>query len=161
MKETFAIPAGKIREYENIFEALRREVCKESAIYERLINNKATDEDMKRISLLFQKSDNYCLQDSELHKADKVDSEMHNTICSETARLRTSGKISDSFRSIKCKLYLIQGATNPYPVNGITISLQEVEVACETYVLDKCGHSPYMEQYAKDEFYEIMHQIIS
>lgn len=133
----------------------------ESAIYERLINNKATDEDMKRISRVFQKSDNYCLQDGELHKADKVDSEMHNTIWSEAAGLRTSGKILDSFRRIKCKLYLIQGATDPHPVNGITVPLQEIGVACETYVLDKCGHSPFMERYAKDEFYKILHQIIS
>lgn len=132
----------------------------ESAIYERLINNKATDEDMKRISLVFQKSDNYCLQDSELHKADKVDSEMHNTIWSEAAGLRTRGQILDSFRRIKCNLYLIQGATDPHPVNGITIPLQEIGIACETYVLDKCGHSPFMEKYAKNKFYEILHQIL-
>ncbi len=97
----------------------------ESAIYERLINNKATDEDMKKIPLVFQKSDNYCLHDSELHKADKADSEMHNTIWSEAAGLRTSGKILDSFRRIKCKIYLIQGATDPHPVNGITIPLKK------------------------------------
>ena len=115
---------------------------------------------MKRISLVFQKSDNYCLQDGELHKADKVDSEMHNSIWSEAAGLRTSGKILDSFRRIKCKLYLIQGATDPHPVNGITVPLQEIRVACETYVLDKCGHSPFMEKYAKDKFYEILYQII-
>ena len=30
MKETFAIPAGKVREYENIFDALRREVWDET-----------------------------------------------------------------------------------------------------------------------------------
>lgn len=116
---------------------------------------------MKRIPFVFQKADNYCLQDSELHKADKVDSEMHDTIWSEAVGLRTSGKILDSFRRIKCKLYLIQGATDPHPINGITIPLQEIGVACENYVLDKCGHSPFMERYAKDEFYEIVHQIIS
>ena len=116
---------------------------------------------MKRIPFVFQKADNYWLQDSELHKADKADSEMHNTIWSEAAGLRTSGKILDSFRRIKCKLYLIQGAMDPHPINGITIPLQEIGGACENYVLDKCGHSPFMERYAKDEFYEILHQIIS
>lgn len=109
---------------------------------------------------MFQKSDNYCLQNSESHTADKTDSEMHNTIWNEAAGLRTSGKLLDSFRGISCKLHLIQGATDPHPVNGITIPLKEIGVMCETYILDKCGHSPFMEKYAKDEFYRILRQII-
>jgi len=132
----------------------------ECAIYERLVNNKATDEDMKKIPLVFKKSDNYCLQDSELHKSDKEDSKMHNTIWSEAAGLRTSGKILDSFRRIKCKIYLIQGAVDPHPATGITIPLREIGVACEAYVLDKCGHSPFMEKYAENEFYKILQQIV-
>lgn len=133
----------------------------ECAIYERLINNKATDEDMKKIPLVLQKSDNYCLQDSELHKADKADSEMHNTIWSEAAALRTNGRILDAFRGIPCKIYLIQGAADPHPADGVIIPLQEIGVACEAYVLDKCGHSPFMEKYAKKEFYKILCQIVS
>lgn len=35
---------------------------------------------MKKIPAMFEKSDNYCLEDRELHRADKTDSEMHNLI---------------------------------------------------------------------------------
>lgn len=33
MKETFALPAGKVREYENIFDALRREVWEKTGLH--------------------------------------------------------------------------------------------------------------------------------
>ena len=41
------------------------------------------------------------------------------------------------------------------------IPLQENGVLCETYIQEKCGHSPFMEKYAKDEFYNILRMIIS
>lgn len=130
-------------------------------LYKRLINNQVTNEDMKKIPAMFEKSDNYCLEDRELHRADKTDSEMHNLIWSEAAKLRTDGKLLEIFQKINSKIYLIQGAYDPHPVNGVTTPLQEINVPCEVYVLEKCGHSPFMEKYAKNEFYNILNEIIS
>lgn len=129
-------------------------------IFTRLINNLATDEDMTKIPKVFEKSDNYCLIDNELHKADKTDSEMHNRVWREAAELRTNGKVLTTFKNIKSKIYLIQGAIDPHPTNGVIMPLKEHGVSCETYILEKCGHSPYMEKYAKDKFYRILLQII-
>lgn len=133
----------------------------DGAIFQRLIDNQATDEDMEKIPSVFEKSDNYCLGNREEHKADKTDSEMYNKVWSEAAKLRTSGKLLASFQNIKCKIYLIQGQADPHPVKGVTVPLQENGVSCETYVLEKCGHSPFMERYAKDELYKILIQIIA
>ena len=44
---------------------------------------------MKRIPHILEKSDNYCLENKEKHTADKTDSEMHNKVWSEAAKLRT------------------------------------------------------------------------
>ena len=123
----------------------------DGAIFQRLNDNQATDEDMKKIPNILEKSDNYCLEDREKHMADKTDSEMHNKVWSEAAKLRTSGKLLTSFKNIKSKIYVIQGQVDPHPVKGVTIPLQENGISCETYVLEKCGHSPFMEKYAKDE----------
>ena len=133
----------------------------DGAIFQRLIDNQATDEDMEKIPNIFEKSDNYCLENREKHKADKSDSEMHNKVWSEAAGLRTSGELLTSFKNIKSKIFLIQGEIDPHPVKGVTIPLQENDVPCETYILEKCGHSPFMEKYAKDEFYKILIQIIT
>ena len=100
------------------------------------------------------------LEDRELHRADKTDSEMHNAIWSEAAKLRTDGKLLEAFKRIQCKICLIQGVYDPHPVKGVTMPLQENNVPCETYILEKCGHSPFMEKYAKDEFYNILKGIM-
>lgn len=129
-------------------------------IYQRLINNCATDEDMARIPKVFEQSDNYCLERKEFHSADKTDSKMHNEVWNEAAGLRTSGELLAAFKQISCRIYLIQGAGDPHPVNGVAIPLQENNIECQTYVLERCGHSPFMEKYAKEEFYKILKQTI-
>lgn len=133
----------------------------DGAILQRLIDNQATDEDMEKIPNIFEKSDNYCIENREEHKADKADCEMHNKVWSEAAKLRTDGELLTSFKNIKSKIYLIQGQGDPHPVRGVTIPLQENGVLCETYVLEKCGHSAFMEKYAKDQFYKILLQLIT
>lgn len=133
----------------------------DGAIFQRLIDNQATDEDMKKIPNILEKSDNYCLEGREKHMADKTDSEMHNKVWSEAAKLRTGGKLLASFKNIKSKIYVIQGQVDPHPAKGVTIPLQENGISCETYVLEKCGHSPFMEKYAKNEFYKILIEVIA
>jgi len=131
-----------------------------NAIFQRLVNNQATKEDMEKIPAVFDQSDNYCLENRELHKADETDNEMHNRVWSEAAQLRTSGELLASFQNIKGKIFLIQGEIDPHPAKGVIIPLQENGVECEAYILEKCGHSPFMEKYAKEEFYKILLQII-
>lgn len=133
----------------------------EGVIFQRLTENQATDADMEKIPNILEKSDNYCLEYKEKHKADKTDSEMHNKVWSEAAKLRTSGRLLASFKNLKSKIYLIQGEFDPHPVRGVTMPLQENGILCETHILEKCGHSPFMEKYAKEEFYKILIQIIT
>lgn len=129
-------------------------------IFHRLINNQATDEDMAKISKVFEKSDNYCIENQDLHRADRTDSQMHNMVWEEAAKLRTDGTLLTSFKKIQSKLFLIQGEIDPHPVKGVIVPLQENGIKCEAYVLEKCGHSPFMEKYAKEKFYKILLEIL-
>lgn len=141
------------RRFQNISE-------EDGAVFQRLIDNQATDMDMERIPDIIEKSDNYCLENREKHKADQVNSEMYNKVWSEAAKLRTKRALLASFKNIKSKIYLIQGEFDPHPVKGVTAPLQENGIPCETHILEKCGHSPFMEKYAKEEFYKILIQVI-
>lgn len=147
------VPEIGARRFQNLSE-------QDSAIFQRVINSQATEEDMKKIPVILERSDNYCLEDREKHNADRTDPVMHNEIWREAAKLRTSGELLTVFKNMKSKLYLIQGEADPHPAKGVTIPLQENGIQCETYILDKCGHSPFMEKYAKAEFYKILIQII-
>ena len=132
----------------------------DGALFQRFGNKQATDEDMKRIPVLFEKSDNYCLENRENHRADRTDSEMHNCVWSEAAQLRSSGKLLKIFKKIKSNLFIIQGSDDPHPDKGVIQPLEENGVEFETNILEKCGHSPFMEKYAKEKFYEILFRII-
>lgn len=129
-------------------------------LFQRLVNNETTDEDMKRIPAMFEKLDNYCLENRENHRADSTDSEMHNCVWSEAAQLRSSGKLLKIFKKIKSNLFIIQGSDDPHPAQGVIQPLEEIGVECETYILEKCGHSPFMEKHAKEKFYKILFRII-
>lgn len=133
----------------------------DGTIFQRLLDNQATDEDMEKIPNIFEKSDNYCLENREKHQVDRTDSEMYNKVWSEAAQLRTNGELLAAFKNIKSKICFIQGQLDPHPVEGVTIPLQENGVLCETYLLKKCGHSPFMEKYAKEEFYKILIKAIT
>ena len=73
--------------------------------------------------------------------------------------MRTNGDLLAAFQQIRSRLYLIQGAFDPHPAEGVIRPLEEKEISCETYILERCGHSPFQERYAKEEFYRILLQI--
>ena len=85
---------------------------------------------------------------------------MHNMVWEEAAKRRTNGVLLTSFKKIQSKLFLIQGETDPHPTKGVIAPLLENGVKCELYVLEKCGHSPFMEKYAKEEFYKLLLKIL-
>ena len=132
---------------------------KECEAFRCLTVGAATGADMEQIPNILEKADNYCLESSRA-KEGGTDSEMYNRVCGEAAKLRTSGELLAAFRSIRSKLYLIQGDRDPHPAKGVTEPLTENGVPCEAYILEKCGHSPFMEKYAKEEFYRILLRII-
>ena len=124
-----------------------------------MIDNVATDEDIKKIPSILEKSDNYCLESKE-NSVDKADNEMYNRIWTEATKLRTNGELLTAFRNIQSKLFLIQGVCDPHPIEGVIKPLEENGITCKTYILEKCGHSPFMEKYARKVFYDIIQAII-
>lgn len=145
-----------------IGERRRRTLSTEDrVVFQRLLDGQAADADMAKMPDILDRSDNYCLEDRAKHRADRTDSEMYRAVWSEAARLRTSGALLASFQNIKCPICLIQGERDPHPAEGVTAPLLERGVPCECWVLEKCGHSPFMEKYAKKRFYEVLNQIMA
>lgn len=139
---------------------LRNLSGEESKIFQRMIDNVATDEDIKKIPSILEKSDNYYLESSEKLIVDKADNEMYNRIWNEATKLRTNGALLTAFKNIQSKLFLIQGVCDPHPIEGVIKPLEENGISCKTYILEKCGHNPFMEKYAKEKFYDILQAII-
>lgn len=85
---------------------------------------------------------------------------MYNRIWNEAAKLRTNGELLKAFKNIQSKLFLIQGVCDPHPIEGVIKPLEENGIPSKTYILEKCGHNPFMEKYAKEKFYDILQAII-
>ena len=92
---------------------LRNLSGEDSKVFQRIIDNVAADEDIKKIPSILEKSDNYNLESNEKLIADKADNEMYNRIWNEAAKLRTNGALLTAFKNIQSKLFLIQGVCDP------------------------------------------------
>lgn len=125
-----------------------------------LIDHTATDEDVKKIPGILEKSDNYHLESKGVLTVYKADSEMYNRIWDEAVKLRISGELLKAFKNIQGEMFLIQGVCDPHPIEGVVKPLEENGISCKTYILEKCRHSPFMEKYAKEKFYDILQTII-
>lgn len=82
----------------------------------------------------------------------EVNGDLHEKVWKEAAGLRKSGKLLERFARISCPLVLIQGAVDPHPPEGVIWPLRGRNVDIKSYVLDQCGHTPWREKYAREEF---------
>jgi len=74
----------------------------------------------------------------------------------EAAALRESGELLGFADRIICPVVAIHGEYDPHPVDGVKLSLRNKFKDFIMYTLGKCGHSPWKEKHAYQEFYEIL-----
>ncbi len=118
-----------------------------------------TDKDFKRLISLFEKVDSYHLIES---KSDNLDFRynLYKNIWKEAAALRENNVLINSLKKINCKIGIIHGSYDPHPAHGVIKPLDELNKDYEYKLLEKCGHIPWKEKYAKDEFYKTLHKMI-
>ena len=118
----------------------------------------AANNDGQKLSGLTYKSDNVDIIPFE--SGMPFDETMFARIWNEASSLRREGKLLSLLRDIKCPVYVVHGDSDPHPVEGVAEPLSEAGITPDVFVLSRCGHSPFLEKHAKDEFYSIMENII-
>jgi len=108
-----------------------------------------------RLGEICDKADGYQEEES-LEEAAAVNGDLYEKIWKEADELRKSGKLLERFVSISCPIVLIQGAADPHPAEGVIQPLKDNHVDIKSYVLDKCGHTPWREKYAREEFARVL-----
>jgi pimeloyl-ACP methyl ester carboxylesterase len=76
----------------------------------------------------------------------------------EAAQLRASGQLLDLGKQIHCSVVAIHGEYDPHPSAGIREPLARVLSDFRFVLLPRCGHEPWMERYARDEFYRLLRE---
>ena len=57
---------------------------------------------------------------------------------------------------IRCPVVAIHGAYDPHPAEGVRGPLTSIIRDFRFILLDRCGHEPWIERWARDRFYEIL-----
>ncbi|OGK51957.1 alpha/beta hydrolase [Candidatus Roizmanbacteria bacterium RIFCSPLOWO2_01_FULL_42_14] len=87
-------------------------------------------------------------------------SEIYERVWSEAEKLRKSGKLLAQGKKITCPVIAIHGDYDPHPAEGVRKPLSKILSDFHFYVIEHCGHHPWLEQEAKDTFYILLRQEI-
>lgn len=82
--------------------------------------------------------------------------EIFHRIMKEAIELRRSGELKEIGKNISCPVVAIHGDYDGHPVQGVELPLSEVIGDFRFILLKDCGHNPWNEYFAKDEFYEVL-----
>jgi pimeloyl-ACP methyl ester carboxylesterase len=123
-----------------------------------IINDPTTgdkDKPMARLGELFAKADtfNALPQKSETLEFSE---EINRKVWAETKKLRVSGELLEMGKKIKCPVVAIHGDYDPHLAEGVKEPLSRVLTDFQFILLEKCGHEPWIERYARDAFYNIL-----
>lgn len=70
--------------------------------------------------------------------------------------IRNSNELLEFGKNIKCPVLAIHGAEDSHHYEGVSEPLQRVVKDFRFNLLEQCGHNPWNEKYARDEFYRIL-----
>ncbi|MFA5553988.1 MAG: alpha/beta hydrolase [Phycisphaerae bacterium] len=79
----------------------------------------------------------------------------------QAARMRKSGELLKLAEKICCPVMAIHGDYDPHPYEGVEKPLGNVLKNFHFILLGKCGHRPWLEKHAKEEFYKILEKELS
>lgn len=82
-------------------------------------------------------------------------------VWSEAEELRRSGKLLHLADKISCPVLAIHGNYDPHPFQGVHQPLSKNLKVFKMHIIDKCGHYPWNEEFAADDFFSILQKILS
>jgi len=77
-------------------------------------------------------------------------------VWSEACELRRKKLLLYMARSITCPVVAIHGDYDPHPADGVNVPLSKEIKDFRFNLLPKCGHRPWIERNAAEEFYKIL-----
>ena len=115
----------------------------------------ADDKTLRRFGKLMTIADSYAYQPGD-DEAVEVDWIIFRSVWSEAARLRVTNELINCADRIKCPVVAIHGDYDPHPVDGVERPLSRRLQDFKLIRIEKCGHTPWRERFAKDSFFEIL-----
>lgn len=84
------------------------------------------------------------------------DYQIYKSVWEEATGMRRSGYLLEQAQFLRCPVVAIHGDHDPHPYQGVSGPLNEALQDFKMILLENCGHSPWLEKYARDRFYEVL-----
>jgi pimeloyl-ACP methyl ester carboxylesterase len=114
---------------------------------------------LARLGELFAKADTY---DALPHEPEpeplEASVEINSKVWAEALELRINGELLKLGKRIKCPVVAIHGDYDPHLAEGVEVPLSRSVRDFKFILLEKCGHEPWTERYARDRFFKILKQ---
>jgi pimeloyl-ACP methyl ester carboxylesterase len=121
------------------------------------------DKSLARLGALAAKADSFNalpLPRYEPPEGMGVSEEINRKVWAEAKKLRVSGELLETGKKIECPVIAIHGDYDTHPAEGVKAPLSSVLKDFKFILLEKCGHEPWMEKYARDEFFRVLRREI-
>jgi pimeloyl-ACP methyl ester carboxylesterase len=118
------------------------------------------DKPMARLAELYAKADTYAPLPSQQSDALEFSDEINRKVWAEAKKLRVNGELLRMGEKVKCPVVAIHGDYDVHLAEGVRKPLARVLKDFRFILLEKCGHEPWREKYARDEFFEILRKEI-
>jgi len=86
---------------------------------------------------------------------------IYQSVWPEAEKLRENGDLLNYGKNITCPVVVIHGDYDPHPFEGVKEPLTKVVKNTEFIFLNNCGHHPWLEKEAKEEFYKTLDRVMS
>ncbi|MGP8075388.1 MAG: alpha/beta fold hydrolase [Thermoplasmata archaeon] len=107
---------------------------------------------LRRFGELAEVADSYEL----LHQPPtevRVDLMTFRAVWAEADTMRRSGALVGALRRVRAPVVVLHGTADPHPLHGVVEPLRRAGVEPRVVVLERCGHEPWRERYARDQFF--------
>jgi pimeloyl-ACP methyl ester carboxylesterase len=92
---------------------------------------------------------------------EEPDGEAFSRIWPEASVLRKNGLFLEACRSIACPIAVIHGDYDVHPSAGVIEPLELIGKKPSIDLLARCGHKPWVERYAREEFFAVLEKRIT
>lgn len=110
---------------------------------------------MAQLGNLLSKADSY---DPVPHESEVLECQydINRSVWEQARELRSSGKLLQLGKRIRCPVVAIHGDYDAHPSEGVRVPLSGTLKDFRFILLEKCGHYPWLERSARDKFYDIL-----
>ena len=94
-------------------------------------------------------------------ESEVCDASAHDETWQDMIRLQEAGVYPAAFAAIKRPVLMLHGAHDPHPGRMIRASLERYIPQLQYREWDRCGHSPWLERFAREEFFGVLREWLS